>query len=296
MTEKEQAVRKERAKGLRVIKPDGGDSFLVESSEQGKHYRVRVDGEGKSCTCPDFLNNWSDKDWRCKHIIAVEEVLKMEEKRIFDHEKPKAGLPDLSFNRKLLEQPFEPSQIKQRMGRSGLLDYVEGHAVIKRLNDAFEGNWSFEVVSHEILKESDEIAVLGRLTACGIVKMQFGISQITRDRETKEVISLGDDLKAAATDSLKKCATQFGVGLHLYEERGNQGQAEPLDSEKESREKREDSGRITNRQLATIYGLAKARGLSSQEVERKTIQVFNKRPEYLSKTEASLVITELKGE
>src|SRR5436309_3341261 len=34
--------------------------------------------------------------------------------------------------------------------------------------------------------------------------------------EGKALVSLGDDLKAAATDSLKKCATLFGVGLHLY--------------------------------------------------------------------------------
>ena len=49
--------------------------------------------------------------------------------------------------------------------------------------------------------------------------MQFGASQVTRDRETKALISLGDDLKAAATDALKKCATFLGVGLHLYAER-----------------------------------------------------------------------------
>jgi hypothetical protein len=61
--------------------------------------------------------------------------------------------------------------------------------------------------------------VLGKLTAAGIVKMQFGASQVTRDRESKALISLGDDLKAAATDALKKCATFLGVGLHLYAER-----------------------------------------------------------------------------
>ena len=48
------------------------------------------------------------------------------------------------------------------------------------------------------------------------MKMQFGASQVTRERETKALISLGDDLKAAATDALKKCATFLGVGLHLY--------------------------------------------------------------------------------
>jgi hypothetical protein len=121
------------------------------------------------------------------------------------------------MNRDLLEHPFDPVQIKQRKGRNGVLDYVEGHTVIARLNAALDGAWSFEVVAHEV--RDQEVLVLGKLTAAGIVKMQFGASQVTRDRETKAAISLGDDLKAAATDALKKCATFLGVGLHLYAER-----------------------------------------------------------------------------
>jgi Rad52/22 family double-strand break repair protein len=121
------------------------------------------------------------------------------------------------MNRALLEHPFDPAQIKQRRGRNGVLDYVEGHTVIARLNAALDGAWSFEVVAHEV--RDHEVLVLGKLTAAGIVKMQFGASQVTRDRESKALISLGDDLKAAATDALKKCATFLGVGLHLYAER-----------------------------------------------------------------------------
>ena len=43
------------------------------------------------------------------------------------------------MNRQLLEKPFEAHQIKQREGNFGrTLDYIEGHSVIQRLNDAFE--------------------------------------------------------------------------------------------------------------------------------------------------------------
>ena len=39
------------------------------------------------------------------------------------------------MNRELLEKHFDPSQIKQREGNFGkMLDYIEGHAVIERLN------------------------------------------------------------------------------------------------------------------------------------------------------------------
>ena len=54
------------------------------------------------------------------------------------------------MNRELLETPFTPAQIKQRKGRNGMLDYVEGHSVIQRLNEALEGAWSFEIVQHEV--------------------------------------------------------------------------------------------------------------------------------------------------
>ena len=102
------------------------------------------------------------------------------------------------MNRELLERPFAPEQIRQRKGRNGVLDYVEGHSVIQRLNEALEGAWSFEIVHHEIREE--EVVVIGRLTAEGITKMAFGGSQVTRERESGALISISDDLKSAATD------------------------------------------------------------------------------------------------
>jgi hypothetical protein len=128
------------------------------------------------------------------------------------------------MNRQILEQPFGPEQIKQREGNFGkTLDYIEGHAVIQRLNDAFDADWSFTLTHHEILKDTDEVIVIGQLNADGIVKSQFGSSRITRAKETGDIISLADDLKAATTDALKKAATLLGVGLHLYRNERPQG-------------------------------------------------------------------------
>jgi hypothetical protein len=128
------------------------------------------------------------------------------------------------MNREILEQPFGPEQIKQREGNFGkMLDYIEGHAVIQRLNDAFDGEWSFTMTKYEIMKETDEVIVIGQLNAGGIVKSQFGSSRITRAKETGDIISLADDLKAAATDALKKAATLLGVGLHCTVTNGPNG-------------------------------------------------------------------------
>ncbi len=121
------------------------------------------------------------------------------------------------MNRELLEKPFNPNQVKHREGSFGnMLDYIEGHAIIQRLNDAFEAKWSFTILEHRILKDTDEVLVLGQFKTGDIVKTQFGSSKIKRNINTDEVISLSSDLKASATDSLKKCATMLGVGLHLH--------------------------------------------------------------------------------
>ena len=108
------------------------------------------------------------------------------------------------MNRELLETPFAPAQIRSARGATAMLDYVEGHSVIQRLNEALEGAWSFEIVHHEIREE--EVLVLGKLSAEGIIKMQFGGSQVTRERESGALVSLGDDLKAAATDCVRRVA------------------------------------------------------------------------------------------
>jgi hypothetical protein len=100
---------------------------------------------------------------------------------------------------------------------------VEGHSVIQRLNEALEGAWSFEIVHHEV--REDEGLVLAKLSAEGLVKMNFGVSQVTRERDSGAGVSLGDDFKAAATDALKKCATFPCVGLHLYADKPIGGRA-----------------------------------------------------------------------
>lgn len=211
------------------------------------------------------------------------------------------------MNRELLEKPFDPAQIKQREGTFGnTLDYVEAHAVIQRRNDAFEGNWSFEIVKHEIVEE--EVVVLGKLAAEGLAKMQFGNARITKVEEDGTIVSMGDDLKAAATDSMKKCATLLGVGLHLYGENSKTGFSPKKNPDQkgkifsqqgkispEGNPNQEKSSRLTNKQLATIFSIGKSKGLSNKDIKGKAIEVFNKQPEFLTKREASTLIKELIG-
>lgn len=213
------------------------------------------------------------------------------------------------MNRTLLEKPFDPEQIRRRQGRNGMLDYVEGHSVIQRLNDALEGAWSFEIAHHEV--REDEVIVLGKLTAGTIAKMAFGTSQVTRERDSREIVSLGDDLKAAATDALKKCATFLGVGLHLYAEKplagsaprpgqaGNgrpPGPAQPPAAGTPAGPGSSNGHRpelATERQLDTILKVGRVRGLGPADVEGMSTRAFGRKPGLLTKAEASTLIKEL---
>jgi len=210
------------------------------------------------------------------------------------------------MNRDLLEKPFTSEQIKRRQGMNGdVLDYIEGCAVIQRLNECFDAEWIFEIQEHRVY--DDEVVVLGRLTAQGVSKSQFGKSRITRSKKDSSIISLGDDLKAAATDCLKKCATLFGVGLHLYfdvpqtgngkgqgngngNESGN-GEHRPSNSEGNG----SDTGRLTAKQLSAIFSLAKVRNWSNKQVRDFSQEMFGKMPDFLNKKEASAVIQHLQG-
>jgi hypothetical protein len=213
------------------------------------------------------------------------------------------------MNRGLLEKPFEPDQIRRRQGRNGMLDYVEGHSVIQRLNDALEGAWSFEITHHEV--REDEVIVLGKLTAETVTKMAFGASQVTREKASGQPVSLGDDLKAASTDAMKKCATFLGVGLHLYADKplngaaprpGHAGNGRPPGSQRPVAAATPASPGPTNghipshateRQLDTILKIGRARGLGPADLEGMSTRAFGRKPGQLSRAEASNLIKEL---
>jgi hypothetical protein len=114
----------------------------------------------------------------------------------------------------------------------GTWDYVSGGYVKKCLNLMFGWDWSFEVIEDKII--FGEVVVKGRLTCRSngkeIVKMQYGNKDIifkmidkykngklTQETRPSEIpLSIGNDLKSAATDALKKCASEIGIAADIY--------------------------------------------------------------------------------
>lgn len=141
-----------------------------------------------------------------------------------------------------IRRPLNPKWIKQRKQGGTTLSYIGGHIVIHLLNNAFNYQWTFEVLSKDIVRSApkpkvewvkgvrtvvkDEngnivmeqqppyVEVLGRLTVPGLgFREQYGSKIIIGGATEQEHAT-----KSATTDALKKCASLFGIGLELYGE------------------------------------------------------------------------------
>lgn len=166
-------------------------------------------------------------------------------------------MPDSEILSKLT-RPFDNIEEREGTGGK-MFKYVTATDVIKRLNEVFGIAWTFEVLDKEIvcssglkfkLEESvtttpnedgshtskstrqeydytkpQTVIIRGKLTVQdenGIFwsKTQVGASDIKYLQSSPTtMVDFGNDEKAAISDCIKKCATLFGVGLDLYEDR-----------------------------------------------------------------------------
>lgn len=109
--------------------------------------------------------------------------------------------------------------VHQRPAKGGgTWEYVTVGYVKKVLNLMFGFDWDFEILDEKILE--DEAIVKGKLTCRTggktIVKMQYGNKDIVRMRSNGKPVSIGNDLKSASSDCLKKCAAEIGIAADIY--------------------------------------------------------------------------------
>lgn len=106
---------------------------------------------------------------------------------------------------------------------------VKGHYIKKRLTIVFGFSYSFKIINEVHHQNSNEVVVKGRLVVRDkngnkIIREQFGKSSTTmtttknstNNRQTTKLSNIGNTFKAAATDSLKKCAAEFGICWDVY--------------------------------------------------------------------------------
>lgn len=109
--------------------------------------------------------------------------------------------------------------IKERPAKGGgKWKFVSAGYVKKCLNIMFGWDWDFEVITEQVI--CNQVLVKGKLTCRTngrtIVKMQFGKKEIVYKKGTQDPLDIGNDFKAAASDSLKKCAAELGIAADIY--------------------------------------------------------------------------------
>jgi hypothetical protein len=122
--------------------------------------------------------------------------------------------------------------------------YIKSSYVRKVLDSVFGFNWSFDIETSlseafEIAKITKMCVVKGKLTCrvksdgqwVDLCKTQFGRAEVKfkmmgtgQDRRIAKdendmpiLLDFGNDMKAATSDALKKCASLFGIGADVYE-------------------------------------------------------------------------------
>lgn len=183
---------------------------------------------------------------------------------------------DYSDLLKKLSEPFSKEQIKQRVGwtdRNGkdhLVNYVEWHSVVRRLNE-ISPTWELKVVSST--QEKDCVVVVGELKIEGITRSGIGTCR-------------GSDEKAwkgAASDLIKRLAVLFGVAIELYES--------DEDVTADSSERKSNNPATAN-QLKYIQDLCDK---NDKDINKLSARLFSKHSSKLLFDEAKKLIDELKG-
>tara|TARA_Y100000034_G_C6869453_1_gene396695 strand:+ start:831 stop:1430 length:600 start_codon:yes stop_codon:yes gene_type:complete len=103
--------------------------------------------------------------------------------------------------------PTPKALIKKKMG----LDYVE-IGYMKRMADVHFPGWSWEIIKSEALG-SEAYVVHGRLKwfDCGIWRTgdMVAAHRIQKKRGTQEFVDVGNDIKSANTDTMKKALNMY---------------------------------------------------------------------------------------
>ena len=154
------------------------------------------------------------------------------------------------------QTPEDKVKVRPAKG-GGTWKYVAGGYVTQTLNSLFGFNWSFEVITS--MKEALATANTGTVVVQGrlkvkigeewITKEQFGRKEVTYKKGTHDLLDFGNDMKAAATDAKKKCASELGLFADVYSQEDffevNVVSQETMDDKKKALKEKLDANNST---------------------------------------------------
>lgn len=138
------------------------------------------------------------------------------------------------LNQNQIQKIFNTTPKKYQYQRPGKADgqwsYVRVSYVRRTLDGLFGFDWDFTIQTslaeaYDVAKITGTCVVLGRLTGRTkidgeirpVIKDQFGRAEVKFKKGTRDPLDFGNDMKAAASDSLKKCASLLGIAADVYD-------------------------------------------------------------------------------
>ena len=157
------------------------------------------------------------------------------------------------------------------------------HAIDKAVGD----KWSFDIVHHEVA--GDETVVFARLTIDGRSRVGVG--------GTAEMGSLEDRLTSATVDALYRAAAWMGIAVQDDDKSASSASQarQPVSQEPANPEAGEPT-RLSRKQLDFISALGRSLHLTREQVAARSNEICGRKPELLSKAQASKLIEALKQE
>lgn len=132
--------------------------------------------------------------------------------------------------RRIATEPTPGNEVRWREGKGNReYPYTDPAYVIATLNQIFDHDWTFIADNEELFyfrEQPFEVKVRGKLIVKlgnhTIIKTQYGAQPIEfiTSKQTGAIIkpvSIADAFKAAASDALKKCASELGIAHDIYD-------------------------------------------------------------------------------
>jgi Rad52/22 family double-strand break repair protein len=195
-----------------------------------------------------------------------------------------AAIEEQSFESILasLSEPLPDTVIRQRVGwrdHSGedqWIDYIDWHTAADTL-DRVCPDWSHEV--RDVTAVGDLVAVTAAITIKGITRCGIGVGSALDEK----------GIKGAEHDALKRAAVKFGLARSLYSGSTRRKKSSGTDAQQKADA---NLDRATDKQLAAIYAIAKAKSLDEQ---LESMALFRCAPEQLTRASASELIDHLRN-
>lgn len=135
----------------------------------------------------------------------------------------------------ILTRPIPEEEIRKKPGKGGQSQvYTDVNYVISTLNEAFGHRWSNRVDSVEIIKDLEGRPFEAFALVTISCSFDNGLSWVSHTQGGSQPIewikgsdgsktipvTVGDAIKGAISDAIKKCASLFGVAAEIYDSDG----------------------------------------------------------------------------